>query len=258
MPYLLVDGVRGRKIPWLSFGGMAEPLLHLITLEEWARRRSWEPLRSASLATEGFAHCTVGDELMLHVANQFYRHVQSQFVVLSIDRMKLTSPLRWERPQGADALAHVAFPHVYGLIDVRSISAHRRLVRTDDGTFAGYSSSQALVRGMSIVIPVSDMGAALVAYEQLGFVAIEETVDGTEVSRDGVRLVLQPVAAGISRSAQVVLWVTDADALFAEWSSLDQLGTLIEPVDVEHGGRQGSYIDVDGNLTRFGSFADDR
>ena len=235
---------------------MAEPLLHLISIADWVRRRSWEPLRSATLATEGFAHCTVGDELMLHVANQFYRSLTNEFVVLSIERTRLTSPLRWERPKVADTMAHVAFPHVYGPIDVRSIVAIRSLLRADGGTFSGYSNPRVLARGMSITVPVSNVAASALVYEQLGFVAIDESADGLMTSRDGVKLFLRRDDRVAGASAQVLLWVTDADALYAEWSCLGLPGQLIEPVDVSTGGRRGDYIDLDGNVIRFADVPD--
>lgn len=235
---------------------MAEPLLHLISLDDWVRRRSWEPLRSATLATEGFAHCTVGDDLMLRVANQFYRALENEFVVLSIERTRLTSPLRWERPKASEAMAHVAFPHVYGPIDVRSIVAIRNLLRSDDGTFSGYSEPRVLARGMSTTVPVSNIPAAALVYEQLGFVPVDHSDDGLMTSRDGVKLILRHDQTGGSVPAQVLLWVTDADALYAEWRALDLPGKLIEPVDVARGGRRGDYIDIDGNVIRFADIPD--
>jgi uncharacterized protein (DUF952 family) len=117
---------------------MTDPLLHLLPSEAWARRTATTPLRAATLSTQGFAHCTVGDELMLRVANLFYTSEAGQFLVLSIDRQLLTSPVRWEQPPQTDALAGVAFPHVYGPIDAPAIKSYRTLERSDDGRFTGF------------------------------------------------------------------------------------------------------------------------
>jgi uncharacterized protein (DUF952 family) len=46
-------------------------VLHLMPAAAWA---SWEAgghYEPASLAAEGFVHCTAGDDLMIEVANRF-------------------------------------------------------------------------------------------------------------------------------------------------------------------------------------------
>ncbi len=48
-------------------------------------------LRPASLASEGFIHCTAGDDLMLTVANLFYKGQAGDFLVLEIDESKVSA-----------------------------------------------------------------------------------------------------------------------------------------------------------------------
>ena len=57
-----------------------------------ARRRTRRTYAPASLADEGFVHCTAGDDLLLQVANSFYADVEpDDFLVLSLDEDRLGS-----------------------------------------------------------------------------------------------------------------------------------------------------------------------
>jgi hypothetical protein len=47
------------------------------------------------------------------------------------------------------------------------------------------------------------------------------------------------------------LYVDDADALHAEWSSVE--GRHHRPEDTPYGLREGAYVNPDGNLLRYGS-----
>jgi uncharacterized protein (DUF952 family) len=80
-------------------------------------------------------HCTAGDELMLRVANHYYRATLGEFVLLVVNAERLSAPLRWEQPP--DALAP-EFPHIYGPIDADAIVEVRPVRRADDGAFIGW------------------------------------------------------------------------------------------------------------------------
>jgi hypothetical protein len=51
----------------------------------------------------------------------------------------------------------------------------------------------------------------------------------------------------------VYLYVSDADALYAQWRLARVAGRLVAPVDTDYGLREGAHVDRDGNLLRFGS-----
>jgi hypothetical protein len=52
----------------------------------------------------------------------------------------------------------------------------------------------------------------------------------------------------------VYFYVSDADALYAEWAALESLeGRLVEPFDTPYGLREFAYIDPDGTAHRIGS-----
>jgi uncharacterized protein (DUF952 family) len=113
-------------------------ILHLIPELAWRSHPTGEPLAPASLSTEGFVHCTAGDDLLLRVANALYRGERRSFVVLGIDERRLSAPVRWEAPPGADPLASEQFPHVYGPIDADAVVEVRSVVRAGDGSFVGF------------------------------------------------------------------------------------------------------------------------
>jgi uncharacterized protein (DUF952 family) len=116
-------------------------ILHLLpatTWEAWRDGRAYEP---ASLAREGFVHCTGDDDLMLTVANRFYADEPDELVVVTLDETRLASEVRWEAPAHPDASApgddEPRFPHVYGPLDRDAIVVVRRL-RRDGRRFTGY------------------------------------------------------------------------------------------------------------------------
>lgn len=159
-------------------------ILHLISkvdFDAWQALPSGEPLKPASLAREGFIHCTAGDDLMLTVANLFYKDQAGDFLVLEIDESKVTAPVKWEAPaspssaaegatlSAADAMPPEAkaefgnapaepavqpaqsepattFPHIYGPLNRDAVIGTRKLARAADGAFTGYAPPE-LVEG---------------------------------------------------------------------------------------------------------------
>ena len=117
-------------------------ILHLLPEATWRSlppgTATWAP---ASLAEEGFVHCSGSDEVMLRVANAIYQGEPGAFVVLSLDPDWLTSEVRWEPPSPpGPATEGVLFPHVFGPLDLAAVVRVRRMDRDADGSFAGYSS----------------------------------------------------------------------------------------------------------------------
>jgi catechol 2,3-dioxygenase-like lactoylglutathione lyase family enzyme len=107
------------------------------------------------------------------------------------------------------------------------------------------------------VIPVRDLDAALARYARLGFRVQPYT--GPEryafVDRDAVSLHLtewdehDPSRTG----AVVYLYVSNADALYEEWSRAGVEGRFGEPHDTPYGLREFGYVDPEGTLHRVGS-----
>ena len=107
------------------------------------------------------------------------------------------------------------------------------------------------------IFPVSDLRRALAHYDSLGFetVAYAGGDDYGFVERDGVQLHLARCDDHDphSGSGAAYLYVEDADALFAAWGRPGILGTTLPPGDTPYKLREGSHVDPDGNLIRFGS-----
>jgi hypothetical protein len=108
------------------------------------------------------------------------------------------------------------------------------------------------------IVPVRDLDAALDRYRLLGFDA--RAYDGPDrygfVDRGPVSLHLTEWDEHdpLRTAASVYFYVSDADALYAEWAGLENLdGRLIAPQDTAYGLREFAYVDPDGTLHRVGS-----
>ncbi len=112
-------------------------IYHLAPADRWTTWPGDTPYVPAEFDTDGFVHCTAGDELMLQVANTVYRDVPGDFVLLVIDVALLASEVRWERPAGPE-LAPL-FPHIYGPIPAAAVVAVRVAQRNGDGTFSAFA-----------------------------------------------------------------------------------------------------------------------
>lgn len=114
-------------------------ILHLTPAEDFQGLAEGEPLRPASLAAEGFVHCTATADVLLYVANAFYREAPGEFLVLVIDPDRLAAPLKHEPPAppppAGHPLAGRLFPHIYGPLNRDAIVAVRAARRAPDGTF---------------------------------------------------------------------------------------------------------------------------
>ena len=107
---------------------MARLILHITTSGEWDAALAKGEYVAASLADEGFIHCSTAQQVT-HVADWFYRDVPD-LVLLCVDADALESELRWER--SGDGFAG-DFPHVYGPIETSSVLEVLAWARGDDG-----------------------------------------------------------------------------------------------------------------------------
>ncbi|RUP04895.1 MAG: VOC family protein [Mycobacterium sp.] len=108
------------------------------------------------------------------------------------------------------------------------------------------------------IVPVRDLDAALARYRRLGFNA--RGYAGPErygfVDRGPVQMHLTEWAEHdpLTTSSSVYFYVSDADALYAEWKALADLGGRLHPPhDTPYGLREFAYVDPDGTLHRVGS-----
>ena len=105
-----------------------QPTFHLTPAAWWNQADPSAPLGAPSLATEGFIHCTTGAAEMVATANRHYRNDAGEFVLLTVDLDRVTSPWRVEDPGGI-------YPHIFGPIDRAAIVDVRPITRDVDGAF---------------------------------------------------------------------------------------------------------------------------
>lgn len=108
------------------------------------------------------------------------------------------------------------------------------------------------------IIPVRDLDVALDRYRRLRFDA--RGYEGPErygfVDRGSVSMHISEWAEHdpLRTAASVYLYISDADALYAEWAALQDLdGRLLQPIDTPYGLREFAYVDPDGTVHRVGS-----
>jgi len=110
---------------------------------------------------------------------------------------------------------------------------------------------------VALVIPVLDLDAALDRYRRLGFTVHPYSGDDRYgfADRGAVSLHLSEWSEhDPKRTASVVyIYVSDADAVHAEWVTAGVEGRFSEPSDAEYGLREFGYVDPDGTLHRVGS-----
>ena len=123
-------------------------------------------------------------------------------------------------------------------------------------TGAGRRRRARQLRRFSPIFGVRDLHAALAHYAALGFDTFAYA-DGGEYGfarRDGVELHLAADPEhDRSHSSAAYLYVRDADALYEEWSRPGLGGHTHPAGPTPYRLREGSHVDPDGNLIRFGS-----
>jgi uncharacterized protein (DUF952 family) len=94
-------------------------VLHITTLAEWDAAHAAGSYRPASLALEGFIHCSTPAQAV-GSANRYFRG-RTDLVLLCIDESRVAAALRYEPPAtigGAPdpraARTCELFPHLYG------------------------------------------------------------------------------------------------------------------------------------------------
>ncbi|MCA1695472.1 MAG: DUF952 domain-containing protein [Actinobacteria bacterium] len=113
-------------------------IFHVVALDDWITIPD-RPYAPASLAEEGFVHCSPSEAATLAVASAFYRDTPSPLMVL-IDEHKLDVTVRWEAasPEAPPGIApDTLFPHVYGRINRDAVEETMEVQRDVDGHAVG-------------------------------------------------------------------------------------------------------------------------
>ena len=111
------------------------PTFHLVPAAVWAATVPTSAYLPASLALEGFVHCTDGEVELLATANRHYRLDPRPFLVLTVDLDLIQARWTVEDPAGI-------YPHIHGPVDRQAIIDVAPLVRDDGGTFVAIGSQR--------------------------------------------------------------------------------------------------------------------
>lgn len=121
-------------LPQDAAQGEPEPIYHIAPLRAWYAALAAGEYRAASLAAEGFIHCSTRGQV-LRVANRFFM-ADDELVILCIDPRAVQAALRFEAPAHADdSPVQEIFPHVYGALPLGAVVAIADLRRGAHGDF---------------------------------------------------------------------------------------------------------------------------
>lgn len=127
----LVSRCLGFKPRDLGEGELIAPMeltYHATPKHHWQASGADESYLSTDFADEGFIHCTDSIDALPSVLTTYYRDEPGDWVVLTIDGSRVSSPLRYEDPDNV-------FPHIYGPLNRDAIIDVRDIARDEDGTF---------------------------------------------------------------------------------------------------------------------------
>jgi uncharacterized protein (DUF952 family) len=113
-------------------------IFHITSHKDWLAAQIGGEYRAASLATQGFIHCSTAEQVV-PVANTIFWG-QSGLILLCIDVEKLVSPVVFEPPvnpqTGQPEPGSLAlFPHVYGPINTNAVLRVLDFPPQADGSF---------------------------------------------------------------------------------------------------------------------------
>ncbi len=111
-------------------------LFHITTRADWERAEGIGDYHASSLATDGFIHCSWAHQVA-STANRFYAG-QDDLVLLVLDPVRLTAPVRDE-----DLYGHGAFPHVYGPFNRDAVGAVLPFAPNENGVFEWPAEAEA-------------------------------------------------------------------------------------------------------------------
>jgi uncharacterized protein (DUF952 family) len=120
---------RAEMDAWARRTGWRPRILHLAEDAAWARAVRDRFYTAASLAAEGFIHCS-DPQQVIAVANARFQG-REDLIILHIDATRLSAEGRYENLEGASEL----FPHIYGPINLDAVIRASPFPPRPDGSF---------------------------------------------------------------------------------------------------------------------------
>lgn len=118
----------------------AQLILHITPVDHFRAQEKSGVYVTESLTAEGFIHCTKEPEVMLRVANRFYKNVPGDVLILVIDPRKVKAEVKYEPPAHPEPdpnspLNSILFPHIYGKLNLDAVVEVRVTKRDEGGAF---------------------------------------------------------------------------------------------------------------------------
>ncbi|MEK6283220.1 MAG: DUF952 domain-containing protein [Acidobacteriota bacterium] len=104
-------------------------IFHITKPTEWEKAKQEGLFRTPTLASEGFIHCSRGDQVV-RTANRLFAG-QTGLVLLEIDTRQVKAEIRYENCEGGQE----EYPHVYGALDLASVVRVLTFEPEEDGSF---------------------------------------------------------------------------------------------------------------------------
>ena len=105
-------------------------IFHITKSEEWEKAKRDGRYEAPSLVSEGFIHCSTSHQV-IRTANRLFLG-QSGLVLLEIDPRQVKAEIKYENCEGGEE----AFPHIYGPLDLNSVTRVLAFKPGEDGSFA--------------------------------------------------------------------------------------------------------------------------
>jgi len=120
------------------------PVLHMLPEAAWRRALVDGRVVPASLATEGFVHCTYGWTELVNVGNRHYASDPGPYIALRLDLERAGAAWRCDDAAGL-------YPHLYGPIPLAAVTGVARFARAADGRFVLQTEAP-----MNVLAPLLD------------------------------------------------------------------------------------------------------
>ena len=104
-------------------------IFHITNGKDWDRAKRDGIYKTASLASEGFIHCSRSDQV-IRTANRLFAGQQG-LVLLEIDTDQVKAEIRYENCEDGQEL----FPHIYGALDLDAVVRVLSFEPAEDGNF---------------------------------------------------------------------------------------------------------------------------
>lgn len=114
-------------------------IYHVVPLVDW-NADPGRPYAPASLAEEGFVHCSPDEATTLAVVNAFYRAAPRPLLALLLDEDRLAARVEWEAPVPVPppgVSEGALFPHVFGAVNREAVVRILEVRWDEEGQAAG-------------------------------------------------------------------------------------------------------------------------